>query len=73
MLVGIPEVRHLRIGRAHLIIQARANEIDLARSKNYVYEVMLAMRPGLSRVAVTVRDEYTSQTSFVRRTIKIGA
>ena len=59
--------------QAPFTIRVPENEIDLARSKNYVYEVMLAMRPGLSRVAVTVRDEYTSQTSFVRRTIKIGA
>ena len=54
-------------------IKVPENEIEIARSKDYVYEVTLAMRPGLARVAVTVRDVYTAQTSFVRKTIKVGA
>ncbi|MEM1182929.1 MAG: VWA domain-containing protein, partial [Acidobacteriota bacterium] len=53
-------------------IQIPAAEIDIAKTKDFIYEVVLAMRPGLSRVAVTVRDELTSQTSYVRKTIKIG-
>ncbi|MEO1365709.1 MAG: VWA domain-containing protein [Acidobacteriota bacterium] len=53
-------------------IQIPEAEIDVAKTKDFVYEVVLAMRPGLSRVAVTVRDELTSQTSYLRETIKIG-
>ncbi|MEM8997410.1 MAG: VWA domain-containing protein, partial [Acidobacteriota bacterium] len=53
-------------------IQIPEAEIDIAKTKSFVYEVVLAMRPGLSRVAVTVRDELTSQTSFLRETVKIG-
>ncbi|MEO1086494.1 MAG: hypothetical protein AAFY88_19855, partial [Acidobacteriota bacterium] len=53
-------------------IQIPEAEIDVAKTKSFIYEVVLAMRPGLSRVAVTVRDELTSQTSYLRETVKIG-
>ena len=47
-------------------------EIELARDKHYSYALTLAVRRGPLRLAVGVRDEFSTETSFLRRTVKIG-
>ena len=47
-------------------------EIDIARDKYYTYAMVLALRPGLARVALSLRDELSTETSFLRRTVSLG-
>jgi VWFA-related protein len=54
-----------------LSIRIPAQEVDLARQKYYSYAMTLAVRPGALRLAVGVRDEFSNETSFLRRTVKI--
>lgn len=49
------------------------SEMQLAQGKHYTYALVLALRPGFSRVAVSLRDEISNSTSYVRRTISIGS
>ena len=44
----------------------------VAFGQDYVYELTLTMGPGEQRVAVTVRDEGTAQTSFLARGLRVG-
>jgi hypothetical protein len=46
-------------------------EIEIARTKYYVYEAQLLMRQGGQRVAVGVRDDFAGQTSYVRQAVRI--
>ena len=48
-------------------------QIEAAREQYYVYAVELRMRRGRQKVAVGVRDELASESSFVHRPIQIGA
>jgi VWFA-related protein len=48
------------------------NQIDQAREQYYAYTVTLLMRGGQQRVAVGVRDDLASETSFVARQIVLG-
>ena len=49
-----------------------AAEIDLARTKSFVYAAELLMRPGLQEVAVGLRDELAGESSFVREVVRVG-
>ena len=49
------------------------SEIEVARTKYYVYSVELRMRKGRQKVAVGVRDELASESSYVRKPIQIGS
>jgi VWFA-related protein len=44
-----------------------------ALGQYYVYEVKLTLEPGEQHVAVAVRDEATAATSFLSRTVQVGA
>lgn len=46
-------------------------DIEVARTKFYVYEAQLLMRKGGQRVAVGVRDDLAGQTSYVRQSVQI--
>ncbi|MEM7349761.1 MAG: VWA domain-containing protein [Acidobacteriota bacterium] len=48
-------------------------EIENARGQYYVYTAELLMRRGRQSVAVGVRDEIASESSYVRRPIQIGS
>lgn len=47
-------------------------QIEYAKTQNYVYTVTLLMRAGAQRVAVGVRDEISSEETFVQRQILVG-
>ncbi len=49
-----------------------AAQIEVARKQYYVYSVELRMRKGRQKVAVGVRDELGSESSYTRRPIQIG-
>lgn len=55
-----------------LNIRIPAQEIEQAKQKHYSYAMTLAVRRGPMRLAVGVRDEFSTQTSFLRRTVRIG-
>lgn len=47
-------------------------EIEAARQQHYLYDLGLAVRKGFSRIAVGIRDELSTETSFIRQTVNIG-
>ena len=53
-------------------IQIPDQDLDVAKTKYYVYSVALKVRPGRQRIAVGVRDEITGQQSYVTRSANIG-
>ncbi len=48
------------------------SQIETARNQYYVYSAELRMRRGRQKVAVGVRDELASETSYIRRPVVIG-
>lgn len=60
--VQMQEPLHLRIP---------AGELEDALGKHFTYSLSLAMRPGLSRIALSARDAFSSKTSFVRQTVNL--
>ena len=48
-------------------------ELETAKGKQYVYSVSLLMRGGDQKVAVGVRDDVAAESSFVSRTLRVGA
>lgn len=48
-------------------------ELEAAKGKQYVYSVSLLMRGGDQKVAVGVRDDVAAESSFVSRTLRVGA
>ena len=54
-----------------LNIRIPAQEFEHAKEKHYSYAMTLAVRRGPMRLAVGVRDEYSTETSFLRRTVRI--
>ena len=53
-------------------IQIPEQDLEIARTKYYVYSATLQVRPGQQKVAVGLRDEVTGRQSFVTRTAWIG-
>ena len=49
------------------------DQLEAARTQYYVYAVELRMRRGHQKVAIGVRDELASESSYVRRPIQIGS
>ncbi len=49
-----------------------AAEIEAARTKSFVYEAALLMRPGVQEVAVGLRDELSGEASFVREVVRVA-
>lgn len=50
-------------------ISIPADEIEQARGQHYIYTVTLLMRSGKQKVAVGVRDDLGSETTFITRSI----
>ncbi len=46
--------------------------IEQARGQHFAYEIGLNVRKGLVRVALGIRDELSTETSFLRRTVRIA-
>jgi hypothetical protein len=46
-------------------------DVPKIRGKHFAYDVTLLVRKGVVRVAVAVRDELGTQTSFIRETIRV--
>jgi VWFA-related protein len=44
-----------------------------ALGQSYLYEVKLTLQPGAQRIAVAVRDEATASTSYLARSVQVGA
>jgi hypothetical protein len=44
-----------------------------ALGQYYLYEVKLTLKPGEQHVAITVQDEATATTSYLTRTLQVGA
>jgi len=65
---GISEVQEIPIN-----VEIPTGEIDRARTQHYVYQAQLLMRKGAQKLAVGVRDELASVSSFTVRTMNIGA
>jgi hypothetical protein len=68
MAGGISAVQH-----SSLPIQVPRTEMEGALGKYYTYELQLLMRRGDQLVAVGVRDELSSDTSFVMHTAATGS
>ena len=54
-------------------IEIRSDKMGAARGQVYVYQTQLLMRGGDHQVAVGIRDDLGSSTSFVRETVRVGA
>lgn len=55
-----------------ILIRVPAAELESALGKLYAYELKLLMAPGQQRVAVALRDEVSSNNSFLRRAVTVG-
>ncbi|MCB1054197.1 MAG: VWA domain-containing protein [Acidobacteria bacterium] len=54
-------------------ISIPVDQVDTARDQTFVYTLQLLMRAGNQRVAVGVRDDLGSDTSFLSRSVRVGA
>ena len=54
-------------------ISVPGEQIEIARTQYYVYTAELRMRRGQQKVAVGVRDELGSESSYTRRPVQIGS
>jgi len=48
------------------------DDVPKIQGKHFAYDLTLLVREGIVRVAVAVRDELGSQTSFIRETIRVN-
>ncbi|HTQ79010.1 MAG TPA: VWA domain-containing protein, partial [Thermoanaerobaculia bacterium] len=60
------------VQQARIPIQVPEAEVAAAKQKYYVYTVSLLMRRGDHRVAVGVRDDLASASSFVAKGVRVG-
>lgn len=65
---GTSEVQQARVP-----IQVPNGDVAVARGKYFVYTVSLLMRGGEQRVAVGARDEVAAESSFLSRSVRVGA
>jgi hypothetical protein len=65
---GTSEVQQARVP-----ITVPNGEVATARGKFYVYSVTLLMRGGEHRVAVGARDDVAAESSFLSRSVQVGA
>jgi VWFA-related protein len=65
---GTSEVQQARVP-----IQVPNGEVDSARGKYFLYTVNLLMRGGEHRVAVGARDDVAAESSFLSRSVRVGA
>ncbi len=59
--------------QAAVPIQIPAADVEVARTKTYVYAVELLMREGRHEVGVGVFDEISGEISFVRQAVQVGS
>ncbi len=50
-----------------------AEDLERARESFYTYTLPLIMKEGDQRLTIAVRDEAAGQTSFITRTLRVGA
>ncbi len=50
-----------------------AEDLERARESFYTYRLPLIMKEGDQRLTIAVRDEVAGQTSFITRTLRVGA
>jgi VWFA-related protein len=60
------------VQQARIPIQVPEAEVATAKQKYYVYSVSLLMRGGDHRVAVGVRDDLASASSFLAKGVRVG-
>lgn len=54
-------------------IQIPHDKALIALGQYYLYEVKLTLEPGEQRIAVAVRDEASTTTSYLARSVRVGA
>ena len=53
--------------------RSRPADLDRARESYYTYTLPLIMKEGDQRLTIAVRDDVAGQTSFITRTLRVGA
>jgi VWFA-related protein len=48
-------------------------DLQRARGQDYVYEIQLLMRQGSQEVAIGVYDDFSRETSYLRRRVEVGS
>ncbi len=61
------------VQQARVPISVPLAQVAAAKQKHYVYTVSLLMRKGSHKVAIGVRDEAASESSFVARGVNVGS
>lgn len=59
--------------RPPVSVRIPAQDFEQAKKQYYVYELQLAMQPGMHQVSVGVRDELSARSSHVREVIHVGS
>jgi VWFA-related protein len=74
LLVAIrdPSGKRPPLRQAEVPISIPKEKVLMALGQYYLYEVKLTLEPGEQHVAVAVRDEATTTTSFLARTLQVG-
>ena len=54
-------------------IRVKEGELEQAQASYYTYTMPLMMRQGEQRISIGVRDDVGAKTSFVSRTLRVGA
>jgi hypothetical protein len=50
-----------------------AADLEQALGQHFTYELRLLLRRGPHHLAIAVRDEISSQASFISRTVRLGS
>ena len=56
-----------------LTLRIPAAEIETARQQHFLYDIGLTLRKGYSRIAVGIRDDLSSELTFLQRTVDLGS
>ncbi|HSN89178.1 MAG TPA: hypothetical protein VL025_20605, partial [Thermoanaerobaculia bacterium] len=67
-----PQGEPSRLQQVEVPLKIPRDKALVALGRDYLYELTLTMPAGGQRVAVAVRDEATSLTSFIARDIQVG-
>ena len=55
-----------------ITISIPESDIEQAKGQLYAYDLGLAVRKGLLRIAIGVKDELSAETSFLRQTVRVA-
>jgi hypothetical protein len=58
---------------AEVPMELRAEDLELAKGKFFVYQLPLQMRAGDQRLSIAVRDDLAAKASFVTQTFRVGS